>query len=125
MVDCSNVYVANSKICNGYGAYSKISFKKDDIIETGISNILTNCNGHENQHLFTWSDDIPNKTWAMTSGCATFYNTSNTPNVKMVRDFTTNTYQFVALEDIKKDVELFHTYKSIKWRECFDSIKNL
>tara|TARA_B110000908_G_scaffold172344_1_gene239202 strand:- start:4276 stop:4653 length:378 start_codon:yes stop_codon:yes gene_type:complete len=125
MVDCSKVYVANSGICDGYGVFSKINFKTNAIIETGISKILTNCNGHENPHLFTWSDDIPNKIWAMTSGCATFYNTSNTPNVKMIRNFATNTYQFVALTNIQKDTELFHTYKSINWRKCFDTIKNL
>ena len=125
MVDCSNVYVKNSTVCDGLGAFAKTDFSKDDIIETGIAMVLKNCNGHENPHLFTWSDDIPNTSWAMTSGCATFYNSSNNANVKMVRDFNTNTYKFIALKKINKDDELFHLYKSINWRECFDSIRHL
>ena len=125
MVDCSNVYVTTSTVCDGLGAFSKIEFQVDDVIETGISLILNNTNGHENPHVFTWSDTIPNTSWAMTSGCATFYNSSNSPNVKMLRDFTNNTYKFVALRNIKKDEELLHTYKSIRWRKCFDAIKDL
>ena len=125
MVDSANVYIANSTVCDGFGAFAKNDFLKDTIIEIGIATVLTNCNGHENPHLFTWSDDLPNNTWASTSGCAAFYNQSNTPNVKMIRNFASNTFQFITLRDIKQNEELFHTYKSIKWRKCFAPIKNL
>ena len=125
MIDCSNVYIAKSTVCDGIGCFAKIEFQKDDIIEIGIASIIKNCDGNENPHLFTWSDDIPNKTWAITSGCAPYYNCSKKPNVKMIRDFKYNIFKIMALHDIEADSELFHTYKSINWRKCFSTIKNL
>ena len=41
------------------------------------------------------------------------------------RDFKKNTFSFIALQNINKDDELFHIYKSINWRKCFSNIKNL
>ena len=56
------------------------------------------------------------------SGCATFYNTSLTPNTKMIRDFDNNTFTIHALKDISMHEELTHTYKSLEWRTCFDGL---
>ena len=126
LVNCSSVYVTNSTLIPGeIGVFAECDFDIGDVIEHGIVRVLKHVDGNENPHVFTWSDDIPNTSWAMTSGCATFYNSSNNANVKMVRDFNTNTYKFIALKKINKDDELFHLYKSISWRECFDSIKHL
>ena len=123
MVDCSNVYVKKSTVCDGFGAFSKNAIQKDEIIETGIARILTNCDGNENPVVFTWSDDVPNTTWAVCSGCAMFYNTSYIPNTYMVRDFDKNTFVIRASCDIESDTELFHKYKSIEWRSCFNPLK--
>lgn len=128
-VDCSNVYVKeikkNDQIMNG--VFAKKDFKKDDIVEYGIASKV-NADGHKNPHFFTWSDNIPNLDWAICSGCSAFYNTSLNPTTKMERDFKNNTFKIYALRDIKKDEELTHLYKSIKWRNCFsglyDIIKN-
>tara|TARA_B110000046_G_C13017365_1_gene409471 strand:+ start:145 stop:522 length:378 start_codon:yes stop_codon:yes gene_type:complete len=125
MIDCANVYISNSTVCEGIGCFAKIEFQKDDIIEIGIATIMTNCDGNENPHLFTWSNDMPNNTWAITSGCAPYYNCTKDPNIRMIRDFKKNTFSFIALQNINKDDELFHTYKSINWRKCFSNIKNL
>ena len=75
-------------------------------------------------HVFTWSDKIPNKTWAIGSGCSTFYNTSLTPNTKMNRNFDNNTFTIEAITNISKGEELFHKYKSLKWRTCFQELNN-
>lgn len=125
-VDCSNVYIKdtnkNGQIMNG--VFAKKDFKNGELIEYGIA-AKVNADGHMNTHFFTWSDDNPNMDWAICSGCATFYNTSLEPNTKMIRDFKNNTFKFYALKDIKKDEELTHLYKSIKWRNCFSGLYNI
>jgi len=45
------------------------------LVEYGIVRVLTNCDGNENPYVFTWSDVLPNVTWAIGSGASTFYNT--------------------------------------------------
>ena len=118
-INCSKVYVKESSINpNIDGAFARQDIPKEEIIEEGIVRVI-DIDGHKNQHVFTWSDEIPNKTWAITSGCATFYNTSLTPNTKMLRDFENNSFRIIALKDIAKDEELTHTYKSLTWRTCF------
>ena len=109
LVNCSNVYVTSSTVYDGFGAFAKKQFKKGELIETGIARILTNCNGHENAHVFTWSNELPNKTWAFLSGCATFYNSSHTPNVVVLMDFINNTFTIYAIRDLDENEELFHT----------------
>ena len=121
-VDCSNVYITNSKINPEFdGAFANCNLKKDDIVEYGVARII-DIDGLKNQFVFTWSDDIPNKTWAIASGCITFYNTSLEPNIRLERNFTNNTFKAIALKDITKDDELTHTYKSLKWRDCFSDL---
>lgn len=128
---CSNVYVKESSLSNTDnvfdGAFANKSFKKGEIIEYGIVRILPdNFDGNKSPYVFTWSDEIPNKRWAMASGCAPFYNTSiKDKNVNMERDFINNTFKIIADRDIQKDEELLHTYKSLQWRECFTEIKNI
>lgn len=124
-VNCHNVSVRQSTVCEGHGVFANKDFSEGEVVETGIAKVLNNCDGHENPVLFTWSDQIPNKTWATCSGCAPFYNSTKTPNCQMERDFVNNTFMIKAVCPIKKGEELFHTYRSLEWRECFSDIKNL
>lgn len=127
---CDNVYVKNSTLSkkdNVFdGAFANKFFKKDEVVEYGIVRLLPEFfEGNESPFVFTWSDDIPNTKWAMTSGCAMFYNTSlKEPNVRMDRNFNDNTFKILALRDIQENEELFHTYKSLKWRKCFQDIRD-
>ena len=125
-MDCSNVYIKeviknNQKM---KGVFTKIYIPKDSIIEYGISSIIV-ADGNKNPHLFTWSDNTPNNTWAALSGCAPFYNTSLEPNCKIIRDFKNNTFEIISLVDLEKDTELMHTYKSLSWRLCFKDLNNM
>ena len=124
-VNCDKVYVKKSEICHGEGVFARNSIGAGDLVESGIVRVLTNCDGHENPVVFTWSNDNPNNTWAMASGCAPFYNSINDANTKMIRDFENNTFEIIALREIRKDEELFHTYKSLQWRECFKDLRKL
>jgi hypothetical protein len=121
LVKCDSVYVASSTLVEGeLGVFAAHAFDVGDVIETGLARVLTNVDGHENSHLFTWSDDVPNTTWAITSGCAPYYNCSSTcPNTAMTRNFVSNRFVINAIKPIRANDELFHTYKSLEWRECF------
>ena len=116
-VDCSKVYVRKSDIPNaGLGAFANTFIKKGEVVEHGLVK-LVDCNGHKNPFLFTWSEDRTK--WAYASGCATFYNSKIDSNTKMIRNFEDLSYTILAKRDIEKNDELTHTYKSLKWRECF------
>lgn len=100
-----------------------------ELVEMGIMRRLSNnenkaFNGMKNPFVFTWSDDIPNHTWAIASGCATFYNSGlkTDTNTKMIRHFDTDTFKIIATKDIEKDEELTHTYKSLEWRDEFKEL---
>ena len=112
-----------------FGAFASKDFKKGDTIEIGLMKVLPESfDGMKNQFVFTWSDNIPNKTWAFGSGCATFYNCASNKdmeNTEMIRNFDNNSFKIIAAKDIKKGDELFHTYKSLQWRECFQDIKEI
>ena len=121
-VECSKVTVKQSNLIDGgLGAFANQNIKKNELIEKGVVRII-DFDGNQNPYVFTWSED--RKKWAFASGCATFYNTSLTPNTKMVRDFDNNTFSIYALKDISIDEELTHTYKSLEWRTCFDELKS-
>lgn len=123
-INCSKVYLRESSINPSFdGVFAGQDFKKGDIIEIGIVRIV-NIDGNYNPHVFTWSDEIPNKTWAIGSGCSTFYNTSLAPNTQMNRNFDNNTFTIEAITNISKGQELFHKYKSLKWRKCFQELNN-
>ena len=71
--------------------------------------------GNKCTHFYTWSDEVPNKTWAIGSGCSIFYNTDveENCNIHMERNYKLNTFKMVATRDIKKGEELLHAYKSL------------
>ena len=120
LVNCSKVYVAKSQY--GLGVFARNPIKLGEIIETGLMVRLTNTDGNENPHLFTWSDD--RKVWASGSGCLPYYNhTSGEPNMKKIGDLQADTMIVVALRDIEKDEELVSQYYSASWRKCFSDLK--
>jgi len=121
MIDCSKVVVLQTEN-KGAGAFANQDLKKGEIVEYGLMRII-NADGHNNPYLFTWSDD--RTIWAFASGCATFYNTSRKPNVRLTRNYEQNTFSITALMDITKGDELLHTYKSLEWRECFSELNEL
>ena len=95
-------------------------------MEKGIVRRLTNVDGNENPYVFTWSDTIPCTTWAVGSGCSTFYNTAeeDKANTHMKRFFNENRFEIYATKDINAGEELLHVYKSKKWRKCFESLNS-
>ena len=119
LVDCSNVIVKETDDM-GLGVFSNKSFKKGDIIEKGIIRRV-DTDGNKNPYLFTWSVD--RDIWGFGSGCSTFYNTSLSPNCKMIRYYDEDRFEMVALCNIDNNVQLFHTYQSLEWRDCFKSLK--
>lgn len=127
VIDCSKVYVKRSNFSTeetGYfdGAFANVQIKKGDLVEKGVMRRLPEgFDGNTCQYIFTWSDEIPNKTWGMGSGCSPFYNTDKAgfANTKMVRYFDEDKFEIFACKDIEIGEELLHTYKSLKWRTCF------
>lgn len=132
-IECSKVYVKKSSFSNEEtgefdGAFAAVDFKEGDLIETGIVRRLPDgFDGNTCPYIFTWSEERPNKTWAMASGCAPYYNTckEGTSNTKMVRDFKNDTFKIFAVRDIPADEELLHTYISLKWRTCFADLNEI
>ena len=116
-LDCSKVYIDKSKY--GLGVFAKQDIEINECIEIGTMMIMKNCDGNENPHLFTWSDDC--KTWAAGSGCLPFYNYSDNPNMAKVGNLKNNTLRCIALKNIKKDDEICNRYMSKKWRKCFQN----
>lgn len=135
-VDCSKVYVNTSTYSTEEsifdGAFAKVNIKKGELVEKGIMRRLSDNNnklfdGMQNSYVFTWSDDIPNYTWAFGSGCASFYNCESVKkaNTKMVRYFEEDRFEIYAVRDIKENEELTHTYKSLKWRKVFEPLDKI
>jgi len=124
LVDCSKVLV-KSDTYGGAGAFAATHIQKGEVVEKGIVRVLTNVDGNENPYVFTWSDNIPNTTWAIGSGASTFYNTADesVSNTHMERDFTNNSFVITATKDIAEGDELLHVYKSKGWRACFQELK--
>jgi hypothetical protein len=120
LINCSKVYVDKSKF--GLGVFAKQDIKLGEIIETGLMYRLTNVDGNENPHLFTWSDD--RSVWAAGSGCLPYYNhTSGEPNMKKIGDLINDTMVIIALRDIEAGEELVSQYYSASWRKCFADLK--
>eukprot|EP01083_Nonionella_stella_P232316 819693_1 len=125
---CEFVHVKESTLSTDNikfdGAFAAKDFSLGEVVEFGLMRRLPeNFDGHKDQFVFTWSDEIPNKVWAQGSGCSTFYNTGReTANCKMIRDFENDRFTIVAIKDIQKDDELFHQYKSLDWRTCFEEV---
>jgi SET domain len=96
-----------------------------ELVEKGLMRRLPeDFDGMTCPYIFTWSDDIPNKTWAMGSGTSAYYNTNKEcdANTKMIRYFDEDRFEIFAERDIAAGEELTHTYKSLKWRTCFKPI---
>jgi len=134
-VDCSKVIVKKSTFSTHDnqidGAFANVDIKYGELVEKGImrrlsSNSDKSFNGMNNPYVFTWSDDIPNYTWAFASGCAAFYNTGldEQTNTKMIRHFDEDRFDIYASRDILAGDELTHTYKSLQWRNVFAPLYN-
>ncbi len=129
---CSGVTVKKSLLCSKDqefdGAFAAQDFKKGDLVEKGIMRRLPeDFDGQNYPFVFTWSNEQPNKTWAMGSGCSPYYNTS-TPenaNTEMKRFFDEDRFEIYAKKDIKEGEELTHTYLSLQWRNCFKEIDEI
>ena len=119
-VDCSKVYVDKSP--HGAGVFAGCDFASGDIVEQGIVRRLPEgFDGDNSPYVFTWSDD--RTVWAIGSGCSTFYNSSESPNTEMLRDFENDSFEIRALRDIREGEELRHEYKSLSWRGCFADLE--
>ena len=129
-IDCSKVYVDISSFSrpdNEFdGAFANENIKKDELVEKGLMRRLSSnenkaFDGMKDPHVFTWSDDIPNYTWAFASGCTAFYNSGleGQTNTRMVRYFEEDRFEIYATKDIIEGEELTHTYKSLQWRDVF------
>jgi len=132
-IDCSRVYIKKSSFSNEQtgdfdGAFAAVAMKKGDLIEKGVVRRLPDgFDGNTCPYIFTWSTERPNKTWAMASGCAPYYNTckEGTSNTKMVRFFDEDRFEIYAEKDIEVGEELLHTYISLKWRTCFAELNEI
>ena len=135
LVDCSKVHVSESTFCtpeNKFnGAFARVNIKKGELVEKGLMRVLSDnsnkaFNGMNNPYVFTWSNDLPNYTWAFASGCATFYNSGleGQTNTRMKRYFNENRFEIYATKDIQAGDELTHTYKSLEWRDVFVPLYN-
>lgn len=117
---CHNVVVRDDAY-GGAGAYAKKAFKKGECVEWGLVRRLP-MDGNKSHYVFTWSDD--RTVWATGGGAAMFYNTHPTdPNTEMIRYFDEDRFEIYALKDIAAGEELTHTYRSLKWRTCFQEQK--
>ena len=129
-IDCSKVCVKTSSFStpdNEFdGAFAKVNIENGELVEKGIMRRLSDNNnrsfdGMKNPYVFTWSDDIPNYTWAFGSGCSSFYNSAleSNANTHMVRFFDEDRFEIYATKNIMEGEELTHTYKSLQWRDVF------
>ena len=134
-VDCSKVYVNTStmsSVDNQFdGAFARVDINNGELVEKGLMRRLSDNNnksfdGMKNPFVFTWSDDLPNYTWAFASGCASFYNSGldEETNTRIVRYFDEDRFEIYATKDIDAGDELTHTYKSLQWRESFVPLYN-
>jgi len=124
LMDCSKSTVKESEY--GAGTFATCDIKAGEVVEYGVARVLTNIDGNENPYIFTWSDEVPNTTWATCSGTAMFYNTvkeDGSENTKMYRYFDKNRFVIVATKDVRCGDELTHVYKSKQWRKCFSDLR--
>ena len=101
LIDCSKIIVKDTGSEKGIGAFTNQDIKEGEVVEYGLMRRV-DTDGNKNPYLFTWSDD--RTIWAYASGCATFYNASRNPNVKMDRFFDEDRFTITALQDIKKEM---------------------
>ena len=78
--------------------------------------------GDVNPYVYAWSDEVPIKTWAIGSGCATFYNTSASPNTSVTRFLESDRFEITATRDIQAGEELTHAYANLRLRTCYQGL---
>jgi len=122
LIDCSKVHVKNTGSEKGMCAFVNQDIKEGEVVEYGLMRRV-DTDGNKNPYLFTWSDD--KTVWAFASGCATFYNTTKQPNVKVDRYFDEDRFVITALQYINEGEELMHTYSSLQWRNCFQELNDI
>ena len=119
-IDITGVCLRTSEMADaGRGVFATRDFTPGDVVERGVMYRLRNVCGHENPHLFTWSDD--RTVWAAGSGYLPFYNHSDVPNIRKDGNLLNDTMIVVALKHIKAGEELVGTYSSKSWRRCFNT----
>ena len=129
-VDCSKVAIRESTFAtptNKFdGAFATTDIEKGELVEKGIVRRISDnenkaLDGTKCAHVLTWSNDRPNHTWAIGSGCVTFYNaaTPDRANTRLTRFYDDDRYEIHATRDIKAGKELTQAYKSLEWREVF------
>ena len=132
-VCCDQVYIKTSLLSSAGnvfdGAFARKAFNDGELVEKGLMRRLSDnenrgFDGMKNMYVFTWSDEVPNYTWAAGSGCSPFYNTAKdgTANTRMVRFYDEDRFEIYATRDIAADEELVHTYKSLGWRTVFKEL---
>ena len=121
LIDCSNIIVRQTDK-KGLGAFARNKILKGELVEKGIIRRI-DVDGNTNPYLFTWSDN--KDVWGFASGCATFYNTSRSPNTIVNRYYDEDRFEIYAIQDIDKNEELTHIYKSLEWRKCFSDLREM
>lgn len=123
LIDCSRVNVVPCE--HGLQAVAATFLRAGDLVERGVMRRLPGYDGNRSEHVFTWSDDVPNHVWAFASGCATFYNTDlpERANTAVTRFFDEDRFEIHATRDIPMGEALTHTYKSLRWRGCWDGLR--
>ena len=97
-------------------AFSQEDIKKGECVERGVMIPLINCDGNENPHFFTWSDD--RKTWAMGSGYLLFI-TIQICLIFKKSEILKIILEVIALKDIVKGEELRGTYAAKNGENVF------
>ncbi len=111
----NKVYIAKSTIPHaGRGVFAKKAINKGESIEVCPVIVLSKDEWFESAHIiladyyFHWLDS--NFSVCMVLGFGSLYNNSKTPDADFKRNFEARTMSFFALNDIKKDQEIFISY---------------
>jgi hypothetical protein len=110
-----NIYIATSKKGGefGRGVFANKPFKKGDVIERGPSLVGDNSEmscGLYQKYVWGYEEKI-----VLPLGYASICNHDDDNNADVM--FHEDTYELIALKDIKKDEEIFDTYCKNKTKE--------
>lgn len=75
-----------------------------ELVEKGTMRRLPDgFDGNTCPYIFTWSNERPNKVWAMGSGCSAYYNTNKkeVANTEMKRFFDEDRFEIYATRKLK------------------------
>lgn len=111
----SKIYLADSTISGaGLGVFAREDIKKGELIEESPVLVIP---GDELANLtktklfdyyFAWGKGF--KDGAVALGLLSMYNHSYKPNAKYIKNLDSNTISFVAIKDIKKELEILVNY---------------